>query len=173
MRHGFVATEKESGKSKGVGYVTYSLKEDAERAIQELNNGAFGDKARKIKVTWATERVSQAYFVFLASFAWWSGIGVEPDGQPGLKERNQQQPKPVKVAKGRDDNEATTKVQSDPNALRTLVLTGLPKDLTKAVLWKKVRKVNEQIELIYPVEGQADTGKLTSPFRFRSNVRGS
>jgi nucleolar protein 4 len=49
---------------------------------------------------------------------------------------------------------------SDPNAIKTLVVTGLPKDLTKNVLWKKVRKVSNSIELIYPVEDQEDTGEM-------------
>ena len=60
VRHGFVATDRESGKSKGVGYVTYSLKEDAEQAVAELNGSAFGDKGRKIRVSWADEKVCSA-----------------------------------------------------------------------------------------------------------------
>lgn len=47
---------------------------------------------------------------------------------------------------------------NDPDAIRTLVLTGLPGDLTKAVLWKKVRKVHDQVELKYPIEGEEATG---------------
>jgi nucleolar protein 4 len=39
------------------------------------------------------------------------------------------------------------------------VVAGLPKDLTKNVLWKRVRKVNDAIELVFPVEGQEDTGR--------------
>jgi len=57
VRHGFVATDRESGKSKGVGYVTYSLKEDAEQAVAELDGSAFGDKGRKIRVSWADSKV--------------------------------------------------------------------------------------------------------------------
>jgi hypothetical protein len=44
---------------------------------------------------------------------------------------------------------------SDPNAIRTLVLTGLPKDLDKNTLWKKIRKldgVEKKDDLVYPVE---------------------
>jgi nucleolar protein 4 len=48
---------------------------------------------------------------------------------------------------------------TDPNAIKTLVVTGLPKDLTKNVLWKKVRKIGNDIELVYPVEGEQDTGE--------------
>jgi nucleolar protein 4 len=43
--------------------------------------------------------------------------------------------------------------------VKTLVVAGLPKDLTKNVLWKRVRKVNDAIELVFPVEGQEDTGR--------------
>lgn len=57
IRHGFVATDRESGKSKGVGYVTFALREDAERALAELDGGAFGAKGRKIRVSWADKKV--------------------------------------------------------------------------------------------------------------------
>lgn len=57
IRHGFVATDKETGKSKGVGYVTYSLKEDADRALQELDGSEFGGKGRKIRVALADRKV--------------------------------------------------------------------------------------------------------------------
>jgi len=52
---------------------------------------------------------------------------------------------------------------SDPNAIRTLVVTGLPNDLTKAVLWKKIRKVNDAAEVQYPVEGEANTAHVVFP----------
>jgi len=47
----------------------------------------------------------------------------------------------------------------DPNAIRSLVLSGLPAELTKAVLWKKVRKIDDRVELLYPVEGEVNTGE--------------
>ncbi len=42
-----------------MGYVTYSLKEDAERAVSELDGGEFGGEGRKIRVVWADKRVCQ------------------------------------------------------------------------------------------------------------------
>jgi nucleolar protein 4 len=57
VRHGFIATDRETGKSKGVGYVTYSLKEDAEKAVEEFDGGEFGGAGRKIRVAWADKRV--------------------------------------------------------------------------------------------------------------------
>ena len=37
--------------------MTYAQKEDADRAIEELDGGAFGAKGRKIRVTLADKRV--------------------------------------------------------------------------------------------------------------------
>ncbi|ORX36146.1 hypothetical protein BD324DRAFT_630367 [Kockovaella imperatae] len=133
VRHGFVATDKTSGKSKGVGYVTFSLREDAERAIEELDGGAFGDKGRKLRVSWA-------------------------DRRPAQDERSS---RPVKKPKVEPVD--TTEAPVDPNATRTLVITGLPADLTKAVLWKRIRKVHEQAEVTFPVDGRPETAYVLMP----------
>lgn len=100
--------------------------------MKELDGGAFGDKGRKIRVSWA-------------------------DVKPSMKERHQAEPKEPKRPRN-IATEASGSSSSDPEAIKTLVLTGLPADLTKAVLWKKVRKVNENLELRYPVEGEDATG---------------
>jgi len=80
------------------------------------------------------------------------------DVKPTMKERHQAEPKEPKEPK-RPRKPTAEAGSSDPEAIKTLVLTGLPSDLTKAVLWKKVRKVNENLELRYPVEEDA-TGEL-------------
>ncbi|RXK42197.1 hypothetical protein M231_00555 [Tremella mesenterica] len=133
VRHGFIATDKTTGKSKGVGYVTYSLKEDAETAVKELDGSEFGDKGRKIRVEWADKR-------------------------PPPKERAAKEISGAKARAARPVIEST-----DPAAIRTLVLTGLPKELEKNVLWKKVRKTDERIQLEHPVEGAVDTAHLVFP----------
>ena len=56
VKHGFVATDRATGKSKGVGYVTFSLPEDADRAVQELDGGDFAGN-RKIRVQRAERKV--------------------------------------------------------------------------------------------------------------------
>lgn len=43
------------------------------------------------------------------------------------------------------------------------MLTGLPADLTKAVLWKKVRKVNDKATLEFPIEGELNTANIIFP----------
>ena len=50
----------------------------------------------------------------------------------------------------------------DPNAIRTLVLSELP-EVDKGTLWKRVRKVNDAIQLVYPVEGQDKMAHLIFP----------
>ena len=69
--------------------------------------------------------------------------------------RDEVVPRPKKEAKVAQPAAAGS---TDPNAIKTLVVTGLPKDLTKNVLWKRVRKVSDKIELVFPVEGSEDTG---------------
>jgi nucleolar protein 4 len=150
VRHGFVATDKASGKSKGVGYVTYALKEDAEQALLELDNKDFGGNGRKIRVGWATARPGTLERIKKAEIAAEDPAKVV---QPGLK---------IKAIKEEDEATAGGDDNKDPKAIRTVVVSGLP-EVTKAVLWKKVRKVNEGIEVIFPVDGQDGVAHLVFP----------
>jgi len=65
---------------------------------------------------------------------------------------------PKTAAEGSSTGAGAARGESDPEAIKTLVLTGLPADLTKAVLWKRIRKVDEKAELRYPIEGEDNTG---------------
>jgi nucleolar protein 4 len=159
VRHGFVATDKASGKSKGVGYVTYSLLEDAERAVNELDGGEFGDKGRKIRVQWAEHRVGQSEFHRTVSGVMCVlSAALTPLHQPGVQERRIREVAAPKIARVMPDETASSE-PVDPNAIRTLILSGLPSDLTKAVLWKKVRKTDDRVELQYPIEGEDNVGE--------------
>lgn len=51
----------------------------------------------------------------------------------------------------------TTDIPSDPNAIRTVIISGLPAGIEKNVLWKKVRKTGD-CELVFPIDGAPDTG---------------
>lgn len=149
VRHGFVATDKATGKSKGVGYVTYSLKEDAEQALLELDNKDFGGNGRKIRVGWATARPGTLERIKKAEVAAEDPAKVY---QPGLK---------VSAIKT-ESGDGAVEESKDPKAILTLVVSGLP-EVTKAVLWKKVRKVNEGIEVVFPIEGQEGVAHLVFP----------
>lgn len=57
VRSAFVVLDKETGKSKGVGYVSFAIKEDAAMAVDHVkNNGIILDK-RMLRVQFADKKV--------------------------------------------------------------------------------------------------------------------
>lgn len=67
------------------------------------------------------------------------------------------------------------KKSSDANAIRTLVLTGIPADVDKSTLWKRVRKVDGidggvQEGLKYPVEIDAGAGGAQETLGKTANI---
>lgn len=79
--------------------------------------------------------------------------------QPDKKERKQIEASAPATKKPRKSAaDAAAGEDKDPNAIRTLILSGIPEDVTKAVLWKKIRKVDDQVEVGYPLEGQKGIG---------------
>ena len=57
MRSAFVVTEQGTGLSKGVGYVTFSMKEDAESAFENISKNGINLVGRKLRVQWANSKV--------------------------------------------------------------------------------------------------------------------
>ena len=57
MRSAFVVTEPGTGISKGVGYVSFALKEDATSAFQNLEKDGIELVGRKLRVQWADHKV--------------------------------------------------------------------------------------------------------------------
>lgn len=59
VRSAFVVTGKEDKKSKGVGYVSFAIKEDAEAFFEKYSNA--GETllidGRKVRVQWADRKV--------------------------------------------------------------------------------------------------------------------
>jgi nucleolar protein 4 len=116
-----------------------------------LDNKDFGGNGRKIRVGWATARPGTLERIKRAEVAAEDPAKVY---QPGLK-----------ITSIKEEDAAPGGVEEDgkdPKAIRTVVVSGLP-DVTKAVLWKKVRKVNEGIEVIFPVENQDGVAHLVFP----------
>jgi nucleolar protein 4 len=59
VRHAFVVLEPGSSVSKGVGYVSFSVKEDAEAAINHVASEGMTLHGRKLRVHWAEAKVQQ------------------------------------------------------------------------------------------------------------------
>lgn len=57
MRSAFVITEHGTGVSKGVGYVSFSIKDDAESAYNKILNEGITLNGRKLRVDWADRKV--------------------------------------------------------------------------------------------------------------------
>ena len=75
MRAAFVVTEHGTGVSKGVGYVSFALKEDAESVFEKVATEGVALVGRKLRVQWADKKVCvglgflKALSFFLLSFA--------------------------------------------------------------------------------------------------------
>jgi nucleolar protein 4 len=57
VRSAFVVLEAGSGVSKGVGYVSFSVKEDAEVAFKKIEDEGMTLDGRKLRVQWAENKV--------------------------------------------------------------------------------------------------------------------
>ncbi|CAK5264728.1 unnamed protein product, partial [Mycena citricolor] len=134
----FVVTEQGTGVSKGVGYVSFTLKEDAQAAFDTISNDGLNIASRALRVQWAEskprERKDQ----------------IKSDAKPRPKAPN---PK--------------AQVPRDPLAIRTVIVSGLPTGVDSKILWKKFRKSSGAESIEWPVkseEGKEDSGSATILF---------
>ncbi|KAF8493333.1 hypothetical protein JB92DRAFT_3127410 [Gautieria morchelliformis] len=114
VRSAFVVLDKETRKSKGVGYVSFAIKEDAALAVAQIEQqGILLDK-RNLRVQFADSKPHDM-----------------EEGSPGPKP---QKPRPPRQSLPRAG-------PTDPLAIRTIVISGLPAFIDSKSLWKKVRKL--------------------------------
>ncbi|TIB30165.1 hypothetical protein E3P84_03445 [Wallemia ichthyophaga] len=122
LKSAFVVLDHDTKESKGVGYVTYAMREDAVAASSEMNNKLIqqGSDKRKCRVEWARQR---------ATLKERKEIAKENEMDAKLYNKPQAtQPRKVVTSK-------------DPDAVRTVVLSGLPKGISQKEIYKKVRKI--------------------------------
>ncbi|KAI9465856.1 hypothetical protein BJY52DRAFT_1220576 [Lactarius psammicola] len=124
----FMVLEHGTGVSKGVGYVSFAITEDAKAAFDHVSTDSMTLDGRSLRVEWAANRPGRA--------------------ERGNKASDSLSPK----------REATTRLKShvpvpsrDPLAIRTAVISGLPSVDSKG-LWKKIRKYEGATELQWPVK---------------------
>lgn len=140
-----MVTEHGTGVSKGVGYVSFALQEDAQTTHDKLCEEGLPLNGRKLRVTWADNKVCQRlslYFHFL--------IGLKPN----MKERHV---RPITTPKPQPASHAKRlPVAHDPDAVRIIVISGLPASIDKNTLWKKVRKNTGAESVQWPVESASN-----------------
>ncbi|EMD36535.1 hypothetical protein CERSUDRAFT_106374 [Gelatoporia subvermispora B] len=124
VRTAFVVTEQGSGVSKGVGYVSFAIREDASSAVEKISKEGIELNGRALRVQWAASK---------------------PKDNDTLEKPKE---KPAKVATRRPVHPSGPR---DPLAIRTVVIGGLPSSIDSKAIWKKVRKIKGAEKVEWPV----------------------
>ncbi|PFH48806.1 hypothetical protein AMATHDRAFT_5445 [Amanita thiersii Skay4041] len=130
VRNAFVVCEHGTGVSKGVGYVSFGIREDAETAYNQVSQGGLTLAGRKLRVQWAEQKMKAK-----------NEKSVAPN------ENKMKVPRPQKLH-----------VPTDPLSICTVVISGLPTSIDSKMLWKKIRKYNGAKKVEWPIkaDGEAD-----------------
>ena len=150
LRRAFIVTDKETHKSKGVGYVTYTDATDAQKALEMLQGASINGSKRQIQLQWADRKTDVK-----------AGIHRRECGPESVTDSVQAPRRAAAVLPDRD-----------PDAVRTIVITGLASCSPAAdikSIYKRVRKVGdvEHVEFAEakdPVQNAHDTAYV----RFRT-----
>ena len=118
LRRAFVVTDKETHKSKGVGYVTYTDTEDAEKALEKLQGASLDGSKRHVQLQWADRKSDLK-----------SGKSAE-----------------LKSTPTQATSRHVVLPDRDPDAVRTIVISGLAGCKPAAdekTIYKRVRKIGD------------------------------
>ncbi|KZT18745.1 RNA-binding domain-containing protein [Neolentinus lepideus HHB14362 ss-1] len=127
VRSAFVVTERGSGVSKGVGYVSFAIKEDAKAAFEKLSQEGIALDGRSLRVSWADSK---------------------------NKHKDEKTDKTVKPRPEPRARPAPSSSETDPLAIRTIVIAGLPASIDSKSLWKKIRKYDGAEKVDWPLKQQ-------------------
>jgi len=142
LRRAFVVTDKETHKSKGVGYVTYTDAADAEKALEKLQGASLDGSKRHIQLQWADRK---------ADFK--SGKSTE-----------------LKSTPTQATSRHVVLPDRDPDAARTIVISGLAGCKPAAdekTIYKRVRKIGD-VEQVKFAEHEGSESNDVAFVRFRT-----
>ena len=144
VRSAFVVTEHGTGVSKGVGYVSFALKEDAEAGFETISESGIELAGRKLRVQWAESKVCLYCIPYsLANLTQKRCETGDNEGSSIAKHGKQKLPRMSAVG-----------LPHDPNAIRTIVVSGLPPSIDSKMLWKKIRKYDGAEKVEWPVQNE-------------------
>ncbi|KAI9063670.1 RNA-binding domain-containing protein [Trametes sanguinea] len=132
VRTAFVVLDHETGNSKGVGYVSFAIREDAAMAIDKISKEGITLDGRSLRVQWAGSK--------------------NKDHEHGGEAKKEEKKQVSKPAAPRPPKPAGP---SDPLAIRTVVISGLPDSVDSKPLWKKVRKLKGAEKVEWPVKNES------------------
>ncbi|CAO1629105.1 unnamed protein product [Sympodiomycopsis kandeliae] len=151
LRRAFVVTDPATKASKGVGYVTFAVPEDAQRALDELQ-GKKLDGKRAILISWADAKPTKKEAAEQAA------SGLPPAKRPRVSV-------PQSAAGGStsapSSSSNTPYAPKDADAVRTVILSGLAacKPLADAkTLYKRARKIGDVQDVRYPLPAEEQNG---------------
>ncbi|KAG5644707.1 hypothetical protein DXG03_007930 [Asterophora parasitica] len=140
VRSAFVVLEAGSGVSKGVGYVSFAIKEDAQTAYDTITKDGLNLVGRNLRVQWAENKPKDKDE---------KGDAVKKESKPRPPPRPQQ-----------------PRLPHDPLAIRTIVVSGLPPSIDSKVLWKKIRKYAGAEKVDWPVNSTSGEDNSTAHVLF-------
>ncbi|KAJ2002107.1 RNA recognition motif-containing protein [Coemansia sp. RSA 2322] len=123
-------------KNRGFGFVQFVLPEDAVRAVAELAEVKFRGTKRLMFDFAIRKNAQDGEEVSKPAATPAKRTRLEPPGKPLTTERPAKKPKPP----------SGTKVES-----RTIVISNIPKGVTKKALVKKVKKSGDPHSVFYPI----------------------
>jgi len=146
VRNAFVVLENGTGVSKGVGYVSFAIKEDVQLALEKISSEGLTIDGRSVRAQLAEARYK------------------DNDGALVAGKNADQEAKPGRAGKPKNARGVAT-AKRDPLAIRTVALSGLPSSIDAKVLWKKVRKQEGAEKVDWPAKlhtGEEDPTQGTS-----------
>ncbi|KAF8629332.1 hypothetical protein AX15_003500 [Amanita polypyramis BW_CC] len=138
VRNAFVVCEQGTGVSKGVGYVSFAIREDAQMAYDKITNEGLTLVGRTLRIQWAEQKTR---------------VKKEKTEVPSEKKARQPQPRAGKP--------------QDALAIRTIVISGLSPSIDSKTLWKKIRKYQGAEKVEWPIslhEGNQDPSSAHAVF---------
>ncbi|KAA1472755.1 hypothetical protein DENSPDRAFT_801527 [Dentipellis sp. KUC8613] len=130
VRSAFVVQEHGTGVSKGVGYVSFAIREDAQTAYDQVAKEGILLDGRNLRVVWADKKKEK---------------GTAAPTKTEADEVRKLRPKTL------------TATPRDPLAIRTIVVSGLPSGIDSKTLWKKVRKFQGASQVDWPSKASDGT----------------
>ena len=131
VRSAFVVLEHGTGVSKGVGYVSFAIKEDVQLALDKISLEGLTIDGRSVRAQLA-------------------GARHKDKNSTSIPGNVDQEAKPPRAGRSRGG----VSTPKDPLAIRTVVLSGLPSSIDAKVLWKKVRKQEGAEKVDWPARLQ-------------------